>query len=139
MQQLTHTPTENPSTNIHENQQNIHDIRNIWLGGCGKWNIHMGMTPSAHSEVLPSSAHDNQPKLLYNNIKCLSKTTFLKFSKHYRLVSTFVRLLHQALTVRLCHRALTMIKLYHYIHTLDDSWHQSLKVRPAFKRSWWSI
>ena len=26
MQQLTHTPTENPSTNIHGNQQNIYDI-----------------------------------------------------------------------------------------------------------------
>ena len=26
MQQLTHTPIENPSTNIHENQQNIYDI-----------------------------------------------------------------------------------------------------------------
>ena len=26
MQQLTHTPTENPSTNVHENQQNIYDI-----------------------------------------------------------------------------------------------------------------
>ena len=26
MQELTHTPTENPSTNVHENQQNIYDI-----------------------------------------------------------------------------------------------------------------
>ena len=26
MQQLTHTPTENPSTNIHGNQQNIYGI-----------------------------------------------------------------------------------------------------------------
>ena len=26
MQQLTHTPTENPSTNIYGNQQNIHDV-----------------------------------------------------------------------------------------------------------------
>ena len=26
MQQLTHTPTENPSTNVHGNQQNIYDI-----------------------------------------------------------------------------------------------------------------
>ena len=26
MQQLTHTPTENPSTNVHGNQQNIHYI-----------------------------------------------------------------------------------------------------------------
>ena len=26
MQQLTHTPTENPSTNIHGNQQNMYDI-----------------------------------------------------------------------------------------------------------------
>ena len=26
MQQLTHTPTENPSTNIHGNQQSIYDI-----------------------------------------------------------------------------------------------------------------
>ena len=26
MQQLTHTPTENPSTNVHGNQQNMYDI-----------------------------------------------------------------------------------------------------------------
>ena len=26
MQQLTHTPTENPSTNVHGNKQNIYDI-----------------------------------------------------------------------------------------------------------------
>ena len=26
MQQLTHTPTENPSTHIHGNQQNIYGI-----------------------------------------------------------------------------------------------------------------
>ena len=26
IQQLTHTPTENPSTNVHGNQQNIYDI-----------------------------------------------------------------------------------------------------------------
>ena len=26
MQQLTHTPIENPSTDVHVNQQNIYDI-----------------------------------------------------------------------------------------------------------------
>ena len=26
MQKLTHTPTENPSTNVNGNQQNIYDI-----------------------------------------------------------------------------------------------------------------
>ena len=26
MQQLTYTPTENPSTNVHGNQQSIYDI-----------------------------------------------------------------------------------------------------------------
>ena len=28
MQQLTYTPTENSSTNVHGNQQNIYDINN---------------------------------------------------------------------------------------------------------------
>ena len=36
MQQLTHTPTENPSTNIHGNQQNIYDI-NIQRQELNKW------------------------------------------------------------------------------------------------------
>ena len=26
MKQLTHTPTENPSTNVHRNQQSIYEI-----------------------------------------------------------------------------------------------------------------
>ena len=28
MQELTYTPTENPSTNVHGNQQSIYDINN---------------------------------------------------------------------------------------------------------------
>ena len=50
-----------------------------------------------------SRAHDDQPRSLHNNIKCSSKKTFLKVSKYYRLVSTFVRS---------CHWALTMINWY---------------------------
>ena len=36
MQQLTHIPTENPSTNVHGNQQNIYDI-NIQRQEIYKW------------------------------------------------------------------------------------------------------
>ena len=53
-------------------------------------------------EYMPSSAHNDQPRSI-NNIKCSSKTTFLKGSKSYRLVSTFVRSCHPALTVRPYH------------------------------------
>ena len=87
-----------------------------------------------YREATPPSAHDDQPRLLHY-IKCLSNTTFLKISKSYRLVSTFVRSRHQALTVRPCHRALTMINIYHYINTLDEAFHQSLTVKPSIERS----
>ena len=40
------------------------------------------------------SAHDDQPRLLHNNIVFLSKTIFLRGSKSYRLVRTFVRSHH---------------------------------------------
>ena len=55
----------------------------------GKRNICEDMTSSAHSEAMPSSAHYDQSRSLHNNIKCLSKKTFLKGSKSYILVSTF--------------------------------------------------
>ena len=55
------------------------------LGGWGKINIRKDML---------SRAHDDQPRSLHNNIKCSSKKTFLKVSKYYRLVSTFVRSCH---------------------------------------------
>ena len=77
------------------------------------------------------SAHDDQPRSLHNKIKCLSKTTFLSGSKSYRLVSTFVRSRHRALTMRPCHQALTTINIDHYTNTLDEACHQAFTVRPA--------
>ena len=75
------------------------------------------MTSSAHSESMPSSAHNDQPISL-NNIKYSSKKIFLKISKSYRLVSTFIRSCHRALIVRPCHLAITMINICHYIYIL---------------------
>ena len=46
------------------------------------WDI----TSIAYSEAMPSSAHYDQPRSL-NNIKKLSKTTFLKGYNYYRLVA----------------------------------------------------
>ena len=78
---------------------------------------------------MPSITHDEQPIALHN-IKCSSKTAFLKGSKSYRIVSTFVRSrhqvltvtsCHQALTVRPCRQALTIINIYHYINTLHEA------------------
>ena len=97
--------------------------KTIYWGVEGKINIRKDMTSSAHSEAMPYIAHDDQPRSLHNSINILSKTTFLKGSKSYRLVSTFVRSRHRALTVRPCHRALTMINIDHYINTLDEAFH----------------
>ena len=72
------------------------------LGDGSKRNICDDRTLSAHSEDMSPSAHNEQPISLHN-IKISSKKTFLKSSKSYRLVSTFVRSRHQALTVRPCH------------------------------------
>ena len=73
--------------------------------------IYILQTRDQYREAKPSSAHDERPRSLYN-IKSLSKTTFLKGSNSYRLVSTFVRSRHQALTVRPYHQALKMINIY---------------------------
>ena len=51
------------------------------------------MPSSAHSEAMPLSAHNDQPRSL-NNIKVLSKTAFLKGSKSHIIVSTLVRSNH---------------------------------------------
>ena len=74
---------------------------------------------------MPSSAQYYQHRSL-NNIKCLSKKTFLKGYKYYRLVKTFVRSFHRALTVRPFHQALTMINIDHYINKLDEACHIAL-------------
>ena len=65
--------------------------KNVLIGGMGEIFIHEDMPSSAHSEYIPPSTHDYQPISLHNNMNVLSKTTFLKVSKSYRLVSTFVR------------------------------------------------
>ena len=74
---------------------------------------------STHIEAMPSIDHDDQPRSLHNNIKYLSKTTFLKGSKSNRLVRNSMRPRHRSLTVRLFHRALKMINIDHYINKLD--------------------
>ena len=90
-----------------------------------KRNIRDDMPLSAQSEAMTSRSHNDQQRSL-NNKKCLSKTKFLKDSKSYRLVSTFVSSRH---------RALTMINLDHYIKKLDEACHQALTVRPAIEHS----
>ena len=71
--------------------------KNRLIGWMGEKNIREDMPSSAHSEDMPSrshsdymplSAHDDQPQSL-NNIKCSSKTKFLKGYTYYILDSTF--------------------------------------------------
>ena len=75
MQQLTHTPTENPSTNVHGNQQNIHDI-NIQRQELYKW-----MIIANTLKVNLISQKTTNTSWLVTTIKAILKTPIQKFEK----------------------------------------------------------
>ena len=75
MQKLTHTPTENPSTNVHGNQQSIYDI-NIQSQELDK-----GMTISNKLKEKLNSKHSSNASWLVTTIKAILKTPIQKFEK----------------------------------------------------------
>ena len=75
MQQLTHTPTENPSTNVHGNQQNIYDI-NIQ-----RQELDKGMHIENTLKVNLNSQQTTNTLWLVTTIKAILKTTIHQFEK----------------------------------------------------------
>ena len=73
MQQLTHTPTENPSTNVHGNQQNIYDI-NIQ-----RQKLYKGMRIENPLEGRMNSQQTTYTSWLVTMIKDILKTPIQKF------------------------------------------------------------
>ena len=80
MQQLTHTPTENPSTNVHGNQQNIYDI-NIQ-----RQELYKGMLIANTLKGKPKSQQKTNASWLVTTIKAILKTPFQKSEKPIFLV-----------------------------------------------------
>ena len=72
MQKLTHTPTENPSTNVHINQQNIYDI-NIQSQELDK-----GMLMANNLKVKLNSQQTTNSLWLVTTIKAILKTPIQK-------------------------------------------------------------
>ena len=73
MQQLTHTPTEHPSTNVHGNQQNIYDI-NI---KCQE--LYKGMLIANTLKVKLNSQKTTDALWIVTTIKAILKTPTQKF------------------------------------------------------------
>ena len=73
MQQLTHTPTENPSTNLHGNQQYIYDI-NIQLR-----ELYKGMLIANTLKVKLNSQETTNASWIVTTIKAILKTPIQKF------------------------------------------------------------
>ena len=82
MQQLTHTPTENPSINVHGNQQSIYDI-NIQRQELDKW-----MLISNNLIDKLDSQQATNASWLVSTIKAILQTTIQKFEELIFLFST---------------------------------------------------
>ena len=72
MQQLTHTSTENPSTNVHGNQQSIYDI-NIQ-----RQELDKGMIIANTIKGKLNSQHSTNASCLVTPIKDILKTPIQK-------------------------------------------------------------
>ena len=75
MKTLTYTPTDNPSTNIHGNQQIIYDI-NTQRKELDKW-----MLIANTLKVKLNSQQSTNPSWLVTTIKATLKTPINKFEK----------------------------------------------------------
>ena len=75
MQKLSHTPTENPSTNVHGNQQGIYDI-NIQRQEFDK-----GMIIENTLKGKLNSQHPTNESWLVTVIKAILKTPIQEFEK----------------------------------------------------------
>ena len=75
MQQLTHTPTENPSTNVHGNQQNIYD-RNIQ-----RRELYKGILIANNLKVKLNNQKTTNASWILTTIKAILKTPIQKFEK----------------------------------------------------------
>ena len=75
MQQLTHTPIQNPSTNVHVNQQSIYDI-NIQ-----RQKIYKGMLIANTLKDKLNSQQTTNASWLLTMIKAILKTSIQKFEK----------------------------------------------------------
>ena len=75
MQQLTNAPTENPSTNVHGNQQSIYDI-NIWSQELEK---EMLISNTRKGEL--NSKQSTNASWLVTMIKAILKTSIQKPEK----------------------------------------------------------
>ena len=73
MQQLIHTPTENPSTNIHVNKQNIYDIY------IQSQELHKGTLIESTLKGNMNSQHKTNSSWLVTTIKAILKTPIQKF------------------------------------------------------------
>ena len=75
MQQLTHTPTENPSTSIHGNQQNIYYINTQ------RHELNKGMLLENTLKGKLNSKHKTKISWLVTTIKAILKTPINKYEK----------------------------------------------------------
>ena len=75
MKKLTHTPTENTSTNVHGNQQNIYDI-NIQ-----RQELDKGVLISKTLKIKLTSQQMTKASWLVTTIKAIRKTQIQKFEK----------------------------------------------------------
>ena len=73
MQQLTHTPTENPSTNLHGNQQNMYYV-NIQ-----RQELYKGMLIANTLKVKLNSQKTTDALWIVTTIKAILKTPIQKF------------------------------------------------------------
>ena len=76
MKQLIHTPTENPSRNIHGNQQKIYDI-NIQ-----RQELNKGMLIENTLKVKLNSQQKTNTSWLVTTIKAILKTPIQKFENY---------------------------------------------------------
>ena len=75
MQQLTHTPTENPITNVHGNQQSIYDI-NIQ-----RQELYKGILIANTLKGKLNSQQNTNTSWIVTTIKAILKTPIQKFEK----------------------------------------------------------
>ena len=80
MQKLTHTPTENPSTNVHGNQKSIYDI------SIQCQEIYKGILIANTLKSKLNSQLFTNASLLVTTIKAILKTQIQKFEKPIFLV-----------------------------------------------------
>ena len=81
MQQLTYTPTENRSTNVHGNQQSIHDI-NIQ-----RQELDKGMLITNNLRGKMNSQQSTETSWIVTTTKATLKTPIQKFEKNIFLFS----------------------------------------------------